>query len=395
MPAVAFEAVDIIFGDNPKVALPLVEQGMTREHILAETGQVLGVADCTLTVERGQICVLMGLSGSGKSTLLRAVNGLNKVVRGAVRVADNGAMVDVATCDPATLRRLRMRRVAMVFQQFALLPWRTVAENVAFGLELRGVPKTERDQRVQEKLALVHLEQWAGKFAHELSGGMQQRVGLARAFATDADILLMDEPFSALDPLIRDKLQDDLLELQQRLHKTIIFVSHDLDEALKLGNTIAIMEGGRIIQAGPPEEIVTRPATDYVRNFVANVNPLNVLKLGTMMRPTAALRGGNGALQLDPRIHLSARLDGDGRVAGVDGAGLPLRVVPQIEPFVDGKVPCDWLLATGPDTAMREAIEAMRNSGWPILVTDGQERLLGVVGIDELLEALRRRPGPN
>ena len=146
-----------------------------------------------------------------------------------------------------------MRRVAMVFQQFALLPWRTVAENVAFGLELRGVPKAERDRIVQEKLALVHLEKWAGKFAHELSGGMQQRVGLARAFATDADILLMDEPFSALDPLIRDKLQDDLLELQQRLHKTIVFVSHDLDEALKIGNTIAIMEGGRIVQAGAPE----------------------------------------------------------------------------------------------------------------------------------------------
>ena len=294
MPAVAFEAVDIVFGDKPQTALPLIEKGLTREQILAETGQVLGVADCTLTVERGQICVLMGLSGSGKSTLLRAVNGLNKVVRGSVKVDDQGTMIDVATCDPQALRRLRMHRVAMVFQQFALLPWRTVAENVAFGLELRGVSKAERDRTVMDKLALVHLEKWAGKFAHELSGGMQQRVGLARAFATDADILLMDEPFSALDPLIRDKLQDDLLELQQRLHKTIVFVSHDLDEALKIGNTIAIMEGGRIVQAGVPETIVTSPATDYVRNFVANVNPLNVLKLGSLMRPTAALRA-NGA----------------------------------------------------------------------------------------------------
>ena len=353
---------------------------------------MLGVADCTLTVERGQICVLMGLSGSGKSTLLRAVNGLNKVVRGAVRVADEGGMVDVATCDPGTLRRLRMRRVAMVFQQFALLPWRTVAENVAFGLELRGVPKAERDRTVQDKLALVHLEKWAGKFAHELSGGMQQRVGLARAFATDADILLMDEPFSALDPLIRDKLQDDLLELQQRLHKTIIFVSHDLDEALKIGNTIAIMEGGRIVQAGVPEEIVTSPATDYVRNFVANVNPLNVLKLGSLMRPVAAMRGNGAALQLDPRIHLTATLDAAGAPATVDGAGLPLRMLRTIEPFVDGKVPCDWLLAAGPDTPMRQAIEAMRNSGWPVLVTDEAGRLQGLVGIDELLDALRRKP---
>src|SRR5262245_52596265 len=191
MRAVAFEAVDIIFGDRPQTALPLVERGLTREQILAETGQVLGVADCTLAVERGEICVLMGLSGSGKSTLLRAVNGLNRVTRGSVTVADDGSSVDVARCDPKTLRRLRMRRVAMAFQQFALLPWRTVAENVALGLELRGTPKAERDRIVTEKLALVHLEKWAGKFAHELSGGMQQRVGLARAFATDADILLM------------------------------------------------------------------------------------------------------------------------------------------------------------------------------------------------------------
>ena len=288
-----------------------------------------------------------------------------------------------------------MHRVAMVFQQFALLPWRTVAENVALGLELRGTPKAERDRIVMEKLALVHLEKWAGKFAHELSGGMQQRVGLARAFATDADILLMDEPFSALDPLIRDKLQDDLLELQQRLHKTIVFVSHDLDEALKIGNTIAIMEGGRIIQAGHPEAIVTSPATDYVRNFVANVNPLNVLKLGSMMRPATSLTARDGMLELDPRIRLGVRLSGDGGVGAVDGAGLPLRVVPTIEPFIDGKAPCDWLLATGPETPMREAIEAMRNSGWPVLVTGDAGRLLGVVGIDELLGALRRRPSQS
>ena len=392
MPAVAFEAVDIVFGDRPHAALPLMERGQTREQILAETGQVLGVAGCTLSVERGQICVLMGLSGSGKSTLLRAVNGLNKVVRGAVKVADDGAMIDVATCDPKTLRRLRMRRVAMVFQQFALLPWRTVAENVAFGLELRGVPKAERERVVHEKLALVNLEKWAGKFAHELSGGMQQRVGLARAFATDADILLMDEPFSALDPLIRDKLQDDLLELQQRLHKTIVFVSHDLDEALKIGNTIAIMEGGRIVQAGAPEAIVTAPATDYVRNFVANVNPLNVLKLGSLMRSRAALREEGGVVRLDPRIHLTMRLAADGSVAAVDGAGLALRPVPTVEPFVDGAVPCDWLLVAGPDTPMRDAIEAMRNSGWPVLVVDEAGRFLGLVGIDELLGALRRKP---
>jgi glycine betaine/proline transport system ATP-binding protein len=392
LPAVAFDSVDIVFGDRPHAALPLIDQGLGRDRILAETGQVLGVAGCTLAVERGEICVLMGLSGSGKSTLLRAVNRLNRVVRGSVKVEDEGRAVDVASCDGRVLRRLRMRRVAMVFQQFALLPWRTVAENVAFGLELRGVGKAERDRIVREKLALVHLEQWAGKFAHELSGGMQQRVGLARAFATDADILLMDEPFSALDPLIRDKLQDDLLELQRTLHKTIVFVSHDLDEALKIGNTIAIMEGGRIVQAGPPEAIVTRPATDYVRNFVANVNPLNVLKLGSLMRPATALAGDGEGVALDPRIRLSARVDASGRLLAVDGAGLGLRRLREVEPFESGTISCDWLLVAPPEAPMRLAIEAVRMSGWPVLVVDEEERLLGVVGIDELLEALRRRP---
>ena len=192
----------------------------------------------------------MGLSGSGKSTVLRAINRLNTVARGTVTVEHEGRMIDVAKCDDRTLRELRTRAVAMVFQQFALLPWRTVRENVGFGLEVRGTPAAERRRIVDEKLALVGLSNWAEKYSDELSGGMQQRVGLARAFATDAPILLMDEPFSALDPLIRDKLQDELLDLQEKLRKTIVFVSHDLDEALKLGNRIAILEGGRIVQMG-------------------------------------------------------------------------------------------------------------------------------------------------
>src|SRR5690606_1230400 len=174
--------------------------------------------------------------------------------------------------------------VAMVFQQFALLPWRTVADNVGFGLELSGMPAPERREKVMQQLKLVHLEDWADKYAHELSGGMQQRVGLARAFATEAPILLMDEPFSALDPLIRTKLQDELLELQARLKKTILFVSHDLEEALKIGNRISIMEGGRIVQTGAPEDIVLKPENDYVRDFIANVNPMSVLTAWNVMR---------------------------------------------------------------------------------------------------------------
>ena len=193
-------------------------------------------------------------------------------------------MVDVVTCDAATLRRLRQHQVAMVFQQFGLLPWRTVEENVGFGLELAGVPEAERKQRVAKQLSWSNLDQWAKKYAHELSGGMQQRVGLARAFATEAPILLMDEPFSALDPLIRTKLQDELLQLQTELKKTIIFVSHDLEEALKIGSHITIMEGGRIVQTGAPEDIVLHPANDYVRDFIANVNPLSVLTAWNVMR---------------------------------------------------------------------------------------------------------------
>ena len=278
MPAVTFKNVDIIFGKSPKTALEMLDNGSNRQEILDKTGNVLGAANASFEVEEGEICVLMGLSGSGKSTLLRAINGLNPVTRGSLLVENNGQQIDVANCNKKTLRELRTSKVAMVFQQFALLPWRTVRENVGIGLELKGMSKSERNKIVDEKLELVSLNEWADKYAHELSGGMQQRVGLARAFATDADVLLMDEPFSALDPLIRDKLQDELLELQRKLKKTIVFVSHDLDEAMKIGTHIAIMEGGHIVQYGEPEEIVLNPKNDYVAEFVANMNPVNVLR---------------------------------------------------------------------------------------------------------------------
>lgn len=245
--AVDFKNVDILFGEDTREALAMVDKGASRAEILDKTGNVLGCAGANLTVQEGEISVLMGLSGSGKSTLLRAVNGLNKVVRGEVIVHDGDWSCDVTSCNEGELRKIRRECVAMVFQQFGLLPWRTVEENVGLGLELAGVPEAERKERVQRQLKLVNLDQWGKKYAHELSGGMQQRVGLARAFATEAPILLMDEPFSALDPLIRTKLQDELLQLQAELKKTIIFVSHDLEEALKIGTHITIMEGGRIV----------------------------------------------------------------------------------------------------------------------------------------------------
>ncbi len=285
--AVDFQAVSIVFGDKPEAALPLMDAGQSRAEIQEATGQILGVHDCSITVGAGEILVLMGLSGSGKSTLLRAVNALNPVVRGRVMVNDGSGMADITSAAPADLRTLRQNRVAMVFQQFGLLPWCTVAENVGLGLELAGMAKAQRAEKVAAQLALVGLTDWGDRKVNELSGGMQQRVGLARAFATEAPILLMDEPFSALDPLIRTRLQDELLELQTNLKRTIIFVSHDLDEAFKLGDRIAIMEGGRIVQCGSPQEIFTNPANDYVADFVLHMNPLGVLTASDVMVPAA------------------------------------------------------------------------------------------------------------
>jgi glycine betaine/proline transport system ATP-binding protein len=290
---VTFNNVDIVFGDRPGRALPLLDQGRTRDQISAETGIVIGVANASLSIREGEILVLMGLSGSGKSTLLRAVNGLAPVVRGSVSVSTPSGPVDPYRASPKALRDLRMHSVSMVFQQFGLFPWRTVAENVGFGLELAGTPEAERRRRVDEQLQLVNLAQWADRRVGELSGGMQQRVGLARAFATGAPILLMDEPFSALDPLIRTKLQDELLEFQRRLKKTILFVSHDLDEAFRIGNRIAIMEGGRIIQCGTPQEIVRNPADDYVADFVQHMNPISMLTARDVMTKGVSATAGN------------------------------------------------------------------------------------------------------
>jgi glycine betaine/proline transport system ATP-binding protein len=385
MNVVEFRKVDIIFGTKRREALALVDQGAARERILSETGCVLGAAGVTLAVKRGEICVLMGLSGSGKSTVLRAVNRLNQVSRGEVLVAHDGKQVNVANCSEPMLREVRSRTVSMVFQQFGLLPWRTVRENAGFGLELRGMKAAERKRIVDEKLEMVGLARWADKFVHELSGGMQQRVGLARAFATDADILLMDEPFSALDPLIRDKLQDELLALQERISKTIIFVSHDLDEAMKIGNTIAIMEGGRIVQAGTAEDILLRPADAYVTEFVKHVNPLNVLRGNTVMTPAAALpREGNKVLA-GPEGRVSIIMDEAGCPKGVEIDGRA-GVIANAD---SGPVPCDVIVAPV-DLKLQQAIALKQRSAHPILLVDNLGRLAGLCDNAEIYRGLLR-----
>ena len=390
--AVEFRDVDIIFGENPKAALAMLDAGATRAEILDKTGNVLGAAGASLTVEEGEISVLMGLSGSGKSTLLRAVNGLNKVTRGEVVVHDRDWQADVVTCSADELRKIRRECVAMVFQQFALLPWRTVAENVGFGLELAGVPEAERKARVDRQLKLVHLDQWAGKYAHELSGGMQQRVGLARAFATEAPILLMDEPFSALDPLIRTKLQDELLQLQATLKKTIIFVSHDLEEALKIGNRITIMEGGRIVQSGAPEDIVLKPANASVRDFIANVNPLSVLTAWNVMRDRRDLeQAGKDWVWLDRRQTTRFKVGPDGLVEAAEREGKPIVWVScdDIESLPDDAPHVFW---ARPGTSLKTVMQAMhRSQTAPVALLDDASRFVGAIGIRDVLSAVLRR----
>ncbi len=390
MAVVELQKVDIVFGDRTKAALALIDGGATREEVIAKTAAVPGAIGINLAIERGQICVLMGLSGSGKSTVLRAINRLNTIARGAVFVEHQGERVDVSTCSEAKLRDIRMRTVSMVFQQFALLPWRTVRENVGLGLELRGMAAPERKKIVDEKLALVGLSNWAEKFSHELSGGMQQRVGLARAFATDAEILLMDEPFSALDPLIRDKLQDELLELQKRLKKTIVFVSHDLDEALKLGNTIAILESGRIVQWGTAEDILLRPANAYVAEFVKHMNPLNVLRGTSVMTPASALRREGQTLLVEAG-EIRIRIDADNRPVGATFGGREARLATSDGETGDMSAAQYDMIVAPVDLTLRAAIALKRQTDHPILLVDQLGRLAGLCGDDEIYRGLLRR----
>jgi glycine betaine/proline transport system ATP-binding protein len=282
-----------------------------------------------------------------------------------------------------------MRTVSTVFQQFALLPWRTVRQNVEFGLELRGMAKAERSRIVDEKLAMVGLTKWAEKHAHELSGGMQQRVGLARAFATDADILLMDEPFSALDPLIRDKLQDELLDLQARLKKTIVFVSHDLDEAMKLGSRIAIMEAGRVVQFGTAEDILVRPADAYVTEFVKHMNPLNVLRGSSVMRPAASLARDGSVVLLDGAGRIRLELDPEGRPvrAAFDGSDCHLARCADDETRIERE---DLVMASV-DVKLRAAIALKQQTTHPIVLVDQLGRLAGLCGDEEIYFGLLRR----
>lgn len=384
MNAITINDLDVVFGEKQQLALDLLDEGKSRQEIIDETGQVVGVDKVSLTVKEGEICVLMGLSGSGKSSLLRTVNGLNNISRGSLQIKDGDKIVDLANCDEETLRHLRTERVSMVFQKFALMPWLTVLDNVAFGLEMKGMDKSKRRAKAREQLEMVGLTEWENSYPHELSGGMQQRVGLARAFAMDTDILLMDEPFSALDPLIRAQLQDELILLQKKLNKTILFVSHDLDEALKIGSNIAIMESGKLIQHGKPEQIVLAPETEYVKDFVAHTNPLNVLKGRSLMQSRDDLTQRDDKWQICSTDQLWVEQSSHG-----------VSLVDSDKTLVDWRddmvtienIDRSTVVQASPDIGMREAIELKQRSNQPILLVEENE-LVGVLTDNELYDAL-------
>ncbi|MCP5450536.1 MAG: glycine betaine/L-proline ABC transporter ATP-binding protein ProV [Gammaproteobacteria bacterium] len=380
-----------IFGDNPKIALPLLEQGVDKAKIFERTGQSVGVMNASFDIHEGEIFVIMGLSGSGKSTLVRLLNRLIEPTSGQILVDGE----DIAVLPEEGLRNLRRRKMSMVFQSFALLPHINVIDNAAFGLELSAVPRATRYERALAALDQVGLKTYAESYPDELSGGMKQRVGLARALANDPDILLMDEAFSALDPLIRAEMQDQLLDLQTQQQRTIVFISHDLDEAMRIGDRIAIMEGGRVVQVGTPEEILRNPADDYVSSFFRGVDASKILTARDVARTEHATlidRQGTGiraALQ-----QISSRLEDYGYVVGPNrafhgvvsadslraagrGEDVPLKqaFLPDIDPIPADK-PLNELLCT----------VAQAPCGVPVV--DPERHYLGVITKANLLLAL-------
>jgi len=282
-----------IFGNEAGKALQEIKShGLTKKQVLDKHGCVVGVADASMSIKSGEIFCVMGLSGSGKSTLVRHINRLLEPTSGQIKVNDE----DIMAMSPDVLRKYRNEHISMVFQNFGLMPHRSVLDNVAMPLEIRGISKNHRLEIAERTIDLVELTGWGNKFAHELSGGMQQRVGLARALAADPDILLMDEPFSALDPLIRRQLQNEFMKLASQMNKTTVFITHDLDEAVRIGDRISIMRDGRVVQTGTPEEIVLNPADDYVADFVAGISRLKIVKAHAVMQPLKGFESANGTL---------------------------------------------------------------------------------------------------
>jgi glycine betaine/proline transport system ATP-binding protein len=370
-----------IFGNRPKDALGLLKQGESKETIFQNTGQTIGVQDASFSVEEGQIFVVMGLSGSGKSTLVRMLNGLIRPTSGEILIDGD----DVASCSAAKLRDIRRSKIAMVFQHFALFPHRTILENAAYGLKIKGIGADERQIKATKALEQVGLAAWADSKPADLSGGMQQRVGLARGLATDPEILLMDEPFGALDPLIRREMQDELLALQKTLKKTIVFITHDLNEALLLGDRIAIMKDGRIVQVGTAQDIVSHPADDYVAAFVADIDRGRVFTAQTVSSEPATMQlgadtAGDAVRTMeDQNLNAVYVMDGE-EIAGV--VTYQQAAAADRESGVADVPLADVLITdfpvTDPGTQLAD-LYGPASTGLPIAVTDEDNRLVGVV----------------
>lgn len=395
MDKIVVENLYKIFGTQPKKAMTLLKEGHDKDSILEKIGMTVGVDNVSFTIEAGEIFVIMGLSGSGKSTIVRMLNRLINPTAGKVIVSGK----DVTQMGHDELVKFRLHNMSMVFQSFALMPHLSVLDNAAFGLQLAKVDKTKRRERAMQALEQVGLAGWKNSYPSELSGGMQQRVGLARGLAVDPDIILMDEAFSALDPLIRTEMQDELLKLQEEHQRTIVFISHDLDEALRIGDRIAIMEGGRVVQVGTPEDILQNPADDYVRAFFRGVDPTNVISAGDIVRDThptiikskvGSLRATHELLSGSERDHCYV-LDARKRFLGIVSSeslrealegGLPDSPIDQA--FLDDGIPVNL------NDSMQDILAEVASKSWPVPVVDDQNVFKGVVSKNRFLRTLHR-----
>jgi len=377
-----------VFGRNPKSVMKKIRNGISKEAILKETGHTVGIYDVSLEVKKGEIFVIMGLSGSGKSTLIRCLNMLNIPTEGKIFIDGE----NIVEYNKVKLREFRQKKVAMVFQHFGLFTHRTILKNVEYGLEVRGIPKEERQKIATNNLLIVGLEGYENQYPRQLSGGMRQRVGLARALANDPDILLMDEPFSALDPLIRRDMQLELLDIQSKLKKTIVFITHDVNEAFKLGDRVAVMKDGVIQQIGTPEEILENPASDYISNFVQDVDKSRILQAKNIMFfPSSLVFLKDGPLVAMKEMERSGIssvfvVDNDRKLHGLVTVDDAINAVKERKPLKE--ILIKNYETVDPDTYIQELIPMTTSSRYPIAVLDHNDKLLGIIPRVSVLSAL-------
>lgn len=394
--SISCENVWKVFGPKPSSVLALSDNNLDKQEVLEQTGHVIAVRDVSFRVEPSEIFVVMGLSGSGKSTLVRCINRLIEPTSGKILIDG----VDAAQMNKEELRQLRRHKLSMVFQNFGLLPHRSVEENVGFGLEIRGEHGKSKDDKVKNALELVGLHGWGKSMIHELSGGMQQRVGLARSLASDPEILLMDEPFSALDPLIRRQMQDEFINLRDAVSKTVVFITHDLAEALKLGHRIAIMKDGVVVQIGTPMDIVANPADEYVREFVRDVSRGDVLPASSIMkRPSVRIREGT---DLETTLNNMKNREADmafvtdnfGRIKGIVSAPQAEASLEEGVKTVDDIVETEFPRASS-DTSLNECLPLIAEGDIPLLILDDSKHLMGIVTRKDIIDAIQTDSGNN